>query len=206
MILQKTCPTAGDPCSLFKRRNSYMKVNLIGSSNNKKILIEILKSRQIGIEKTAPVNFVERGNPIPEKGISVVFDPANPNDLIEFLDSLNQSSKRKKETEVVTGKREDTFKVLQPDVIYYFFSDGNYVYCQTKDNKFEVKKKLYELGDEFSHKGFVRVSKSHVINILRVKEIIPWFGGRLLLTFKGIKDEIVVSRRYMGAFKKFLGL
>jgi len=104
------------------------------------------------------------------------------------------------------GKKDNAFEVLKPDTICFFISDGNYVYGQTENRKYEINKKLYELENNLAQKGFVRVNKSHIVNILKVKEIAPWFGGRLLLTFKGITDEIQVSRHYINHFKEFLGL
>ena len=91
-------------------------------------------------------------------------------------------------------------------MVCFFMSDGNYVYCQTDVQRLEVNKKLYELESSYADMGFIRINKSHVVNILKVNEIVPWFGGRLLLSFKGIKDEIPVSRHYVSGFKEFLGL
>jgi len=57
-----------------------------------------------------------------------------------------------------------------------------------------------------SRNNFIRVNKSYIVNILMVKEIIPWFGGRLLLKFSGSEEKIEVSRNYVKDFKQFLGM
>lgn len=183
-----------------------MKVNLICSGKREKVLTEIFKNRKIDLDKTAPICFVERGTFIPETGVVVMFDSIDLNELIDFLDYFQGKSPKNQGPAILTGKKDDTFEVLKPDSICFFISDGNTVYGQTEFRKLEINKKLYELEDCYSNIGFIRVNKSYVVNILKVDEIAPWFGGRLLLTFKGIADEIQVSRHYLSNFKKFLGL
>jgi DNA-binding LytR/AlgR family response regulator len=39
-----------------------------------------------------------------------------------------------------------------------------------------------------------------------VSEIVPWFGGRLLLKFKGLVAEIEASRKHVPSFKSFIGM
>ncbi|MBT4269169.1 MAG: LytTR family transcriptional regulator, partial [Deltaproteobacteria bacterium] len=170
-----------------------MKVNLVCSSRNEKVLIEIFKSRQISLDKSATISFVERGHSTPESGVSVLFNYFELNDLIDFMDSFQVSATKNHKLELLTGKKDNSFEVIKPDMICFFMSDGNYVYCQTEVQRLEINKKLYELESSYADMGFIRINKSHVVNILKVNEIVPWFGGRLLLSFKGIKDEIPVS-------------
>ncbi|MBT4637969.1 MAG: LytTR family transcriptional regulator [Deltaproteobacteria bacterium] len=183
-----------------------MKVNLVCSSRNEKVLIEIFKSRQISLDKSATISFVERGHSTPESGVSVLFNYFELNDLIDFMDSFQVSATKNHKLELLTGKKDNSFEVIKPDMICFFMSDGNYVYCQTEVQRLEINKKLYELESSYADMGFIRINKSHVVNILKVNEIVPWFGGRLLLSFKGIKDEIPVPRHYVSGFKEFLGL
>jgi len=183
-----------------------MKVNLVCSSKSEKALIEIFKSRKIDLDESASINFVERGNSAPESGVTVLFNYLDLNELMDFLDNFQTPSSKSQELGVLTGKKNDTFEIVKPDMVCFFMSDGNYVYCQTEFRRLEINKKLYELENIYSSMGFIRINKSHIVNILKVNEIVPWFGGRLLLTFKEIADEIQVSRHYLSNFKEFLGL
>jgi DNA-binding LytR/AlgR family response regulator len=54
--------------------------------------------------------------------------------------------------------------------------------------------------------NFIRVNKSNIINVLKIKEIIPWFGGRILLRFISSEERIEVSRNYVKDFKQFLDM
>lgn len=69
-----------------------------------------------------------------------------------------------------------------------------------------MKQKLFEMEKIISRKNFIRVDKSYIVNILAIKEIIPWFGGRLLLRFNGSEERIEVSRNCVQDFKQFLGM
>ena len=69
-----------------------------------------------------------------------------------------------------------------------------------------MKEKLYELEGKLPRSQFIRVSKSYIVNIGNVKEIIPWFGGRLILRFTSGNKEVEVSRSQVKSFKEFLGM
>ena len=71
--------------------------------------------------------------------------------------------------------------------------------------KYRIKDKLYQLEEELAAEGFIRINKSEIVNILHIREIVPWFNGRLLLKLDN-KREVEVSRSYAGNFKDFLGL
>lgn len=186
------------------------RVNMIVNlccSNNEKTLIEMLKIRGITVDNEASICLVERGNNIPENGIIIIFDPTKLDELVEFLNEIKSTTNHKiKESSVLAAKNEDIYELVPIDNIYYFIAEGNFVYCESEKSKVEVKKKLYELEEELAHKGFIRVNKSYIVNILKIKEIIPWFSGRLLLRFKSQKEDVTVSRNYVKSFKNFLGI
>ncbi|MBT3224704.1 MAG: LytTR family transcriptional regulator, partial [Deltaproteobacteria bacterium] len=133
-----------------------MKVNLVCSSRNEKVLIEIFKSRQISLDKSATISFVERGHSTPESGVSVLFNYFELNDLIDFMDSFQVSATKNHKLELLTGKKDNSFEVIKPDMICFFMSDGNYVYCQTEVQRLEINKKLYELESSYADMGFIR--------------------------------------------------
>jgi DNA-binding LytR/AlgR family response regulator len=180
-----------------------MKISLF-CNNNRKAISEILESRGFIIDVNALVSFVEQGLPIPEKGISLLFNPLDLNGFIDFLDTLPKTGDGK--TRHIIGKKGESFEIVLIDSIIYFLAEGNITKCFTEDYEYEVKQKLYELENLFNNNGFIRVNKSHIINILWVEEIIPWFAGRLLLKFREIESKIEVSRSYVRKFKKYIGM
>ena len=183
-----------------------MKISLQCSGNIQKILTEVLTGRGILIDDTASVFLVEKGLPVPEHGVVVLFDAANLNELLEFLDELKPNSPSRSENGTVVGKKNDTFELIKLSEIIFFEGDNNTTYCQTRHSRYEVKKKLYELESSLGGKNFIRVNKSYLINVLMVNEIIPWFGGKLLLKFKELNIEVEVSRKNVPSFKNFIDM
>jgi DNA-binding LytR/AlgR family response regulator len=173
-------------------------------NNNRKAFEEILESRNFIPDDNAPVSFVERGLPVPETGIVLVFDPDNLNEFIEFLDRFPKTSTGS--VKHIVGKKGDSFEIILTELIIYIMADGNTTWCFTEDYKYEIKQKLYELEDALAGRGFIRINKSYIINITWVEEIVPWFAGRLLLKFREIDEKIEVSRSYVRKFKEYIGM
>lgn len=53
--------------------------------------------------------------------------------------------------------------------------------------------------------AFIRINKSQLVNILNVKEIIPWFNSRLVVSLTN-KKELEVSRFYSKSLRTLLDL
>ena len=183
-----------------------MKLSLHCSRSIQKALSEILAARGIAVIDDAAFSLVDRAFSPPANGIAVLFDGAKLDELLQFLDGLKQDAASRSESETVVGKRKDAYEIIRLDDVFFFQAEDNDTYCQTKRQRYEIKKKLYELESSLYDKGFIRVSKSYLINILTVSEIVPWFGGRLLLKFKDLNTQIEVSRKHVQSFKSFIDM
>jgi hypothetical protein len=172
---------------------------------NKKVLKELLSARGVLFSDKASVTLIPRGSPLPEKGIVIVYDEEDPEELIGFFDSFKAIT-AKDDVDIIAGRRKHGYALVQVEKVVYFAAVGNSVYCQTAGERFEVRQRLYEIERNFTSRYFIRINKSYVVNIRWIREIIPWFGGRLLLRFKEIQEEVEVSRNYVKAFKQSLGM
>ncbi len=95
--------------------------------------------------------------------------------------------------------------MIEPRSVYYFESvdDKVFAYCESK--VYEIRRKLYELEQQFENTDFLRVSKSVIVDLSKVTKLTPGFNGR----FEAILDngeKVVISRQYVPALKKKLGL
>jgi two-component system, LytTR family, response regulator len=134
-----------------------------------------------------------------------IFDIEIINILINYLDKILESKEESKN--IIIGRcQEDELKVLSDDYIYYFEAMGNDVFYMTKDKKYNVEEKLYELEERLEVKGFIRVSKCFVVNIVKVDRIISWFNSKLMLKLIDINEEVYVTRKYLSNLKKYIGL
>jgi DNA-binding LytR/AlgR family response regulator len=79
-------------------------------------------------------------------------------------------------------------------------ASGNYAILHVGAEKFEIRSSLAKLESELDARRFVRVHKSHVVNIARVTEVIPWVGGDWRIRLRD-GAEVNLSRRYRQRFE-----
>lgn len=183
-----------------------MKIDLKCPKNFRPRLEKLLKARHIHIDADAPVHMIARGEPLPDQGVTIVFDVEQSDKLAAFLDDCFQSQESSLSDAFLPGKTAHGFKLIPIEDVSYFKADGNYIYARVDDKPIEVEKKLYELEEIYRDKGFIRISKSYIVNIVYVREILPWFSGKLILKLTGQDREMKVSRNYVKNFKKFIGM
>lgn len=180
-----------------------MKLNLICSDPHRLMLQELLGARSITIDAQADLCLVESGCPPPPDRLCILFQPGH---IPALLDLLNRLASSGEESGVIVGRiNEDRYAVIAHEQIFYFEARGNYTFCVTSGGEYRVREKLYELEGGLPQDKFIRVSKSFIVNIENVSEILPWFGRRLILRFAGSKLEVEVSKNYVKTFKEFLG-
>ena len=81
----------------------------------------------------------------------------------------------------------------------------NKVFLYLEKEVYETKLKLYELEERFVGTDFLRVSKSVIMNLAKVKTLSPAFNGRFEATMKN-GEKVIVSRQYVPVLKDKLGL
>ncbi len=89
--------------------------------------------------------------------------------------------------------------------IYYFESVDDNSYIYTKTDVFSTSHKLYKIEEMIENTSFVRVSKSCIVNIAKLKSVKPFLNGR----FEGTMlngEKIIINRHYVADFKKRFGL
>ena len=105
----------------------------------------------------------------------------------------------------ILAKGEDENFVIEANDVLYFeaFDDRTFLY--TIDNVLEVKLRLYELEAFLSEKDFIRISKSHIVNINKITKLKPELNRTLLLTLCD-GEQLSVSRNYVKQFKELLSI
>lgn len=106
--------------------------------------------------------------------------------------------------DVIPVKENDSIIVLRPDEIYMVRVENEKTVVYTKTKRYDGGKRLYEF-EEILGKGFIRISRGTLVNLHYLERVEPAFGDMMLLVMKNsCKDYI--SRKYLPAFKKYLGL
>jgi len=89
--------------------------------------------------------------------------------------------------------------------IYYFESVDNKVFVYGRKEVYEVRKKLYELENDYENQDFLRVSKSTIVHLSKISHLSPLFNGRFEAVLKN-GEKIIISRQYVAMMKKKLGI
>ena len=106
--------------------------------------------------------------------------------------------------DVIPVKENDSIIVLRPNEIYMVRVETEKTVVYTKTKRYDGGKRLYEF-EEILGKGFIRISRGTIVNLNYLERVEPTFGDMMLLVMKnGCKDYI--SRKYLPAFKNYLGL
>lgn len=105
----------------------------------------------------------------------------------------------------LTGFLEDGgITVVEPKTVYYFESVDNRVYAYGEKEVNEVRAKLYELEQTLGG-DFLRVSKSVIVNLKKVRRLTPSLNGRFEALLKN-GEKVVISRQYVPELKRHFGL
>ena len=103
----------------------------------------------------------------------------------------------------LTGTSEgEQFEIAVTDVVYVEAVDKK-VFLYTQKQVYETRQKLYELEELLREKFFLRVSKSTLINLMKVGSLKPALNGRMLAVLKN-GEEILITRKYVADLKKAL--
>lgn len=94
---------------------------------------------------------------------------------------------------------------IQPKEIYYIEVIDNKTFLYCKNKVLESKQKLYELDNFLSKSDFLRVSKSVLLNLSKIKTLSPALSGRFEATLSN-NEKIIISRQYVSDLKKILGI
>ena len=105
---------------------------------------------------------------------------------------------------IITVEDNGRIVILQPSEIYMVRVENERTVIYGENKKFLSPKRLYQLEQQLGN-GFMKISKSTVINLSHIKCVEPSFKGMMSLVMKnGLKDWI--SRKYLPDFKKYLGI
>lgn len=92
------------------------------------------------------------------------------------------------------------------DVLFISAYD-DYTYVHTPTGRFLSTLSMNALEERLAALGFFRTHRSYLVNLTRVKEVVPMYGGTLMLTLADEgRSQIPVSRRRATALKRALGM
>lgn len=94
---------------------------------------------------------------------------------------------------------------VPPSKVFYIESVDSKTFLYTKEKVLESKLKLYELENSLTGGDFLRVSKSVILNLSKIRSLSPALSGRFEANLEN-GEKIIISRQYVAQLKRRLGV
>lgn len=106
----------------------------------------------------------------------------------------------------VPAERQGKTVLVAESDIFYAFTEQDYVYLKTFAEKLLTRFTLKELENRLSPGMFFRTHRCYLVNLQKVKEIVPFFNGTYNLVVEDREgSEVPVSRAQAKRLRKILG-
>jgi two-component system LytT family response regulator/two-component system response regulator LytT len=132
-------------------------------------------------------------------------DPKNGPDLERLVQMLAARQGRREQLAI---KVEERFLLVQADEVVHASVEDDQIRVVTNSlSGTSNYRTLDELQTRLDPAVFWRVHRSHLVNINKIKEIVPWFSRNYILKMKDAKGtEIPVSRSQTRRLREYLKL
>ena len=126
-------------------------------------------------------------------------------ELEKIVELLAERQSRRERLAIKVGER---FLLVQAqDIIYASLADEGISVVTSQHAGTSNYRTLDELHERLDPTVFWRVHRSHLVNINKIKEIVPWFSRNYILRMKDEKStEIPVSRTQTRRLREYLKL
>lgn len=94
-------------------------------------------------------------------------------------------------------------RAINPSEVISFYAEGQKVFALKEDGKYSVSLKLYELEEDLESLYFVRISKSELVNVKKIKSLDLSLTGTIRVIMKN-GYETYTSRRNVAKLKVIL--
>src|SRR4051794_14810437 len=129
----------------------------------------------------------------------------NSADLEKIIEALAERQSRRERLAIKVGER---FLLVQSEeIIYASLADEGITVVTGQHAGTSNYRTLDELHERLDPTVFWRVHRAHLVNINKIKEIVPWFSRNYILRMKDEKStEIPVSRMQTRRLREYLKL
>ena len=120
--------------------------------------------------------------------------------LFALLNSRMQSDYAQRIAVAVGGR----IVFVAVNEIDWIEAEGNYARLHAARKVYDVRETLQSLMEKLDPREFVRIHRSTIVNVQRIREVQPWFrGGHIVLLESG--EQLRMSRYQRDAVERLLG-
>lgn len=105
----------------------------------------------------------------------------------------------------LTAKKDNESCFVPSSDVLYFESVDDRTFLYTQESVFEIRHRLYELELILSDKDFVRISKSQIVHLNKIRTLKPELNRTVLATLCN-GETLSISRKYVPAIRALLSL
>lgn len=121
-------------------------------------------------------------------------------EILTLLDELRGARRFRERLVIRVGER----AFLQPVAeIDWLEADGKYVKVHVGPRAHTIRETMTQLGAALDPRRFLRVSRSAIVNVDRIREIQPWFRGDYVVIMQN-GAEVTSTRGYRDAIRDLL--
>ena len=95
--------------------------------------------------------------------------------------------------------------ILEVAQIVYVESVDRKTFVYTRNNFYETKLRLYEMEEQLCQSGFLRTSKSCLVQLKQIRTLKTELNRKLRVTLEN-GEQLMVSRQYADELKRRLGV
>ncbi|MEJ2641618.1 MAG: LytTR family DNA-binding domain-containing protein [Desulfosarcinaceae bacterium] len=95
----------------------------------------------------------------------------------------------------------DGVLLLPVDEVRYFKAGDKYTLVITKEGESLIKKPIKDLARELNPDRFWRIHRGTIVNVAQIHKMSRSTTGRGVINLKNCRDQLTVSRSYLGLFK-----
>lgn len=106
--------------------------------------------------------------------------------------------------QMVVFKGEESV-ILEVAQIVYVESVDRKTFVYTRNNFYETKLRLYEMEEQLCQSGFLRTSKSCLVQLKQIRTLKTELNRKLRVTLEN-GEQLMVSRQYADELKRRLGV
>ena len=133
-----------------------------------------------------------------EKEQALIRATEKSTDILNAIDLLENGSGG------ITVTRDRATWFCKLTQIYYIESVDKHTYVYTKGDCYESRDRLYEMEEKLGT-YFVRISKSMIVNLRKIRNVSAEPGGRMVAVLLN-EERVIISRSYVREIKRRLGI
>ncbi|MEW4370477.1 LytR/AlgR family response regulator transcription factor [Paenibacillus kandeliae] len=127
-----------------------------------------------------------------------------------FVHPAGQQSPVSHNIHALQGKislwKNDNIQVIPVDDVYYASASEKVTNVFTRRDQYTVSTSISEFQATLPDDYFFRCHRSYIVNISKIREIVPWFNNTYLLRLHDLNDEVPVSRSKVKEFRQIMNI